>query len=278
MSNGASRDWLERYLALLGIKAEPPSEKALRRLTNAHLRGVAFENVTSLLRRAATPSGPVPPMDHEAALSLWENAAGGGVCFDTTDMVLRLLRGLGYDAFPVLGQITFPGSHQAVVVLLGQERWLVDLGCGAPFFEPIPLNGEHEVHFAGLGYRFRPGEEPHTWMQDRQLGEWTPFCRYDLRPASDSEREAAYQRHHQPGESWVVGSFTLVRCLEDSLVQVRDGVLNRFTDAGKETQAIDDATTIRLVREVLRLPGLPVTEGLEARRSIAALVANSSGA
>jgi N-hydroxyarylamine O-acetyltransferase len=269
MAGNTDGEWLKRYLAMLGLEREAPSEEALARLSAAHLARVPFENVTSLIRRQSAPDGPVPPVDVETSLQAWEQRSGGGVCFDVTEMVLNLLLALGYEAYPVLGQITFPGSHQAVLVRLGGRRVLVDLGCGAPLFDPIPLDGPFEVHRAGLGYRFRPGDEPDTWVQDRQLGEWTPFCRYTLRPATEEEREVAYQRHHTPGEGWVLGSVTLVRCSPDVVIQMRDGQFNRFDAEGKHTEQFSGVETYqRYAAERFGLPNLPIARGLEAYASI----------
>ena len=73
-------------------------------------------------------------------------------------MLLRLVQGLGYRARPILCQISFPGSHQAVVVNLEGGRYCSMRGNGAPFFEPIPLGGEFELRGAGLSYRFSRGD------------------------------------------------------------------------------------------------------------------------
>ncbi|HEY7295522.1 MAG TPA: arylamine N-acetyltransferase, partial [Dehalococcoidia bacterium] len=217
-STTPSAEWIDRYLRLLGIPHEAPSPAALTRLTQAHLRTVPFENTTALLRRRANLGRPVPPPDPEALLTSWERGRGGGVCFDITMMVGRLLSGLGYRARPVMGTISFAGSHQCVQVALADERFLVDVGNGAPFFDPIPLRGETEVRVGGLAYRFRPGDEPQSWWQDRGLDAgWTPFCRYDIGPPDLAVRESAYQRHHTPGTSWVVDSLTLVRCAPEAV-------------------------------------------------------------
>ena len=72
MTDPAPRAWVDRYLALLGEPAAQPSVPALSALIRAQFRAVTFENVTSLLRRAANPDGPVPPLDPDALLANWE--------------------------------------------------------------------------------------------------------------------------------------------------------------------------------------------------------------
>ncbi len=263
-------DWATRYLRLLGLEAESPSLDWLRRFGAAHLRAVPFCNVTSILRRSAADGETVPPVDRESQLAAWEQRTGGGVCFEVAEMVSTLLRELGYETHIVLGQITFPASHQAVVVRLREGPYMVDLGCGAPLPEPIPLIRESEYHVAGLGYRFRPDLASMTCVQDRFIdGVWTEFCHYDLRPATDEERDAGYQRHHIPGETWVVGSITLVRFLDGNVLALRDGRFTRYEDAGKQSfEVTTDAEYAHHLLDDLRWPELPVDDALRALREL----------
>ena len=261
----APRDWVERYLGLLRVEHSAPSQEALAGLTRAQVGTVLFENVTSILRRRTHPTGPVPPVDPEALLDSWERGRGGGVCLELAEMFARLLVGLGYRARPVLGHMAFPNAHQAVLVELGGRRYLADVGAGAPFFEPIPLEGEVEIRRAGLAYRFRSDGADGCWVQDRLIvGTWEPFCRYELRPADPRERDAAYQRHHTPGESWVVDDLTLIRLREDEVWALRRGQLSRFAAEGKRSEPVSVAACTRLAAEVFGMPGLPVEEALRA--------------
>src|SRR5947209_2370836 len=230
-----SAEWVDRYLALLGVQPAAPDLQLLGRLTRRHLSQVRFENVTSMLRRRARPRGPVPALDLEAVLDNWTSGRGGGLCFEVTEMLGTLLRKLGYQAHPVLAQISFPGSHQALVVELDRVRYLVDVGNGAPLFEPIPLHETFEVRHAGLGYRFRA--EADTCVQERWIDEaWKPFARYELWPAEPAAREQAYQRHHVLGQSWVVDNVVLIGCETEQVNVLRDRQLTRFTRDGKHVQ------------------------------------------
>ena len=257
--------WVGRYLALLGVDHGAPSLEALGRLTRAHICTIPFENVTAILRRRAHPAGPVPPVDPEALLESWERGCGGEVCFELAEMFSRLLVALGYRAYSVLARISFPGSHQAVLVELDGRAYLAEVANGAPFFEPIPLDRPVEIRRVGLTYRFRPDATDGRWVQERLIdGAWEPFCTYDLRPPDPRERQAAYQRHHTLGESWVVGELRLVRCRQDQVYALRHGRLTHFTPAGKRSEPVADEACAQVAAEVLGLPGLPVAAALEA--------------
>jgi N-hydroxyarylamine O-acetyltransferase len=275
-SLGAAVDpeWTRRYLALLGVEHPAPSLEALTLLTSAHVERVLFSSVTSLFRRRDHPTGPVPPLDPMALLDTWERGTGGGVCFEAAEMMSRLLRSLGYQARITLATVgeSWAGGHQGVLVELDGRRYLVDVGNGAPYSEAIPLDGPVEIHHVGLGYRFRPGENADHWIQDRCIdGTWTHFGTYDLQPATAGAREAGYQRHHTPGESWVVGSVLVVRCASDAVTVLRDNTMTRYTDAGKQTETIEDASAYRrIATEHFNAPNLPLDEARAALASIKA--------
>ncbi|MGC3996658.1 MAG: arylamine N-acetyltransferase [Anaeromyxobacter sp.] len=261
--------WVERYLALVGLPREAPSVDALARLIRGHLSMVPFENSGSLLRRLAAGEGPVAPLDPEVLLAAWEARSAGGVCFEHTSMFERLLGALGYPYVAIAGEISFPGSHQALLVDAGGARWLVDVGNGAPFFEPIPLDGPFEIHRAGLGYRFRAAEDGSGWVQERALeGGWKPYCRYPFRPQEPGGREQAYQRHHRPRETWVTSTMVAIRSREDEVLVVRDGDQTRYTAGGKVTERVDDAAGWARLPGLLGLPALPLVAVARAWASI----------
>jgi N-hydroxyarylamine O-acetyltransferase len=262
----ASREWVDRYLALLGVTHPEPSLDALTVLIRAQFRAVPFENVTSLLRRLAHPDRPVPPVDPEALLASWEAGRGGGVCYEISTMFGSLLQALGYEARQVLAQISFPDGHQAIVVTLDGARYLVDVGTGSPIFRPIPLEGTEELHHAGLSYRFRPGDEPGYWQQDRLIdGEWTRFTRYDLGQPTEERRIAAYQRHHTFGESWVVDTLRMVRCEDDAVYSATGNELTSFTPQGKRTERLTSLAAYERIAGLFHAPNLPLAEAMRAR-------------
>ena len=278
--------WTDRYLALLGIEREAPSLEALTRLVRAHVLTVPFENVTALLRWRDHPSGRVPPPDPEVLLGAWERRSGGGVCFDLKAMILPLIRSLGYEARLILGHISGPFGHQAIVIHLDGRRYLVDIGNGAPLFEPIPLDRVIEIHRHGLGFRYRPSDDPprgpgrEEWIRDRASDDgWVQGCRFELDPAADADREAGYQRHLTPGATWVLGTLTMTRSTTEAVYSLKDSTLTRYTDAGKTTETISDLVEYRRVAsEIFGLPHLPIEEALSVRAVLAERTAGPTNA
>ena len=276
---GPTDAWTDRYLTLLNVPGGPPSLEQLSALVRAHVLTVPFENITAILRRRAHPSGPVPQPDPEMLLTSWEQRAGGGVCFEIAMMFERLLASLGYKTQLVLGQISLPFGHQAIVVELGGKRYLVDMGSGAPIFAPQLLDhGPTEVHHSGLSFRFRATEEPDALFQDRMIdGAWKQHCRYTMLPSAAEDRNKGYQHHHTPNASWVTGTLTMVRSTEDTVYSLKDATLTRHTAAGKSAETLTDTADYqRTVTEVYRLPGLGIVEALAVRKAFSELGAGGT--
>jgi arylamine N-acetyltransferase len=270
--------WTRRYLSLLQVEPLRPGIEQLTRLVHAHVLAIPFENVTALLRRRNHPKGPVPAPDPMDLLEHWERRSGGGLCFEICTMLVQLLTALGYQAHIVLGQISLPNGHQAVHVKLDGASYLLDLGNGAPIFEAIRLGGPSvEVHRHGLSYRFRIGDEAHILFQDRMLdGKWSTHCRYDLRPASDVDRNSGYQHHHTPNASWMTGTLTMVRSTLGEVFALRDNTLSHYTAEGKTVETVTHPADFRrLADEVFGLPLLPVEDALQVRAQFSALAAST---
>jgi arylamine N-acetyltransferase len=270
MATQPAEGWTARYLALLGLERVPPSRTALDAIVRAH-RSITFECVSSLMRRHATGSGPVPPLDLDDVLASWEARAAGGVCYEFGSMLERLLADLGYTAYPVLAQISFPGSHSALVAELDGRRLLVDVGNGQPILEAIDVDEPFEIDRAGLRYRFDRDAATGKLVQDRWVdGGFKPFVTYEDRPATAEEMEASYQRHHAlPPMTFVMQNFRLVRCADDEVIQLRDHEFSRWTAAGKTVEFVHGAARYReLVAGPFGLPGMDVGRGLAAWAAI----------
>ena len=265
-------DWTRRYLELLGLEPAPPAPQpgGLNAIIRAH-RTIAFESVSSLVRRHATPEGPVPPLDLDDLLETWTARAGGGVCYEVGGMLGRLLEVLGYTVYPVLAQISFPGSHSALMVELDGEQLLVDVGNGQPIFEAIPVDRVFEIDRAGLRYRFRRDPATGRLIQDRWVeGGFKPFVTYEMTAASAEELEASFQRHHAlPPMTFVMQNFRLVTCTDDEVIQLRDHELTRYRAGGKTTEEVHGLARYRdLVAGSFGFPGMDVERGLRAWSAI----------
>ena len=213
----------------------------------------------------------MPLPDPDELLRQWEEGRGTGTCFEIVAAFSRLLTALGYQVIRVPGMTSsFMGGHQAIIVAFGQDRYLVDVATGAPFFEPIRVDRVVEVRHAGLAYRFRPGGEQGEFLQEHWRDEaWTRFCRYELRDLDDVERGAAYHRLHEPSTGSLIGVLRLVRCTRTAVYSLRTAELTRFTNQGRHTERLEGPRDYeRAVTEVFDLPRLPILGALAVLKAL----------
>jgi arylamine N-acetyltransferase len=273
--------WVRRYLRYLELDQAGQTVEGLNAIARSHSR-VLFENLTSLLRRASTAEGPVPPLDPESVLTSWEQGKGGGVCYEIADMLQQLLSTLGFDAWCVMATLNFPAnpgiarigfarSHQAVLVAIDEGKHLVDVGNGAPTYTAVPLGELREIHVANLGYRFSLDDVQAEVIQERLVESgWRPFVKYELLPAEDSARETAYQKHHEvPARSFVMSNLRMVRCKPNWVASLLDHQLSIYGPVGRTSEEVFGLRRYReIVGDLFNAPNLPIDDGLRAWTAI----------
>ncbi len=146
----------ERYLSILGIEAAPPSLDHLHRLVRAQLTRVPFENISKLYLKKTQGASYIPSLEEH--LDGIERFSFGGTCYANNPYFYELLRFLGYEVTLCGADMSKPDVHVVSIVRLEGREYLVDVGYGAPFFEPMArdLDSEHEIIFGRNRYALRP--------------------------------------------------------------------------------------------------------------------------
>jgi arylamine N-acetyltransferase len=137
----------ERYLSILGVEAEPPSLEHLRRLVRAQITRVPFENISKLYLKKTQGASHIPEL--ATYLDGIARYNFGGTCYANNFHFCELLRHLGYDVDLCGADMSKPDVHIVSIVHLDDREHLVDVGYGAPFYDPIArdLDLEQEVVF-----------------------------------------------------------------------------------------------------------------------------------
>lgn len=158
--DGYSNRILDRYLSLLGVEDGSIEIDQLRELTRAQLIRAPFENISKIVRVRVQGAEWIPEL--EQYLDDIEANHFGGTCNTNNYFFNQLLRYLGYDAVTCGAEIAEPGSsrngHMVNLVKLDGKQWLIDVGYGAPFWNPIPREerDDVEVSFGEDRYLFKP--------------------------------------------------------------------------------------------------------------------------
>ena len=116
-----------------------PSAEALRALQRAHLQTVPFENLS-------IHAGEPIVLDDAALFTKIVEHRRGGFCYECNGLFAALLRELGFavtklsaEVATAAGGYSQPFDHMTLMVS-GPQRWLVDVGFGDSFLEPLLLD------------------------------------------------------------------------------------------------------------------------------------------
>ena len=158
-----------------------PSVETLRRLQLAHLLSVPFENLSIHLPEPVV-------LDDEALFEKIVLRRRGGFCYELNGLFAALLRALGFDVqmlsagvFNSEGELGPEFDHMTLLVTL-DERWLVDVGFGDSFIEPLPLDERGESVQRSRAYRIDKVEDDFMLLQKDPDVNWKPQYRFTLQP------------------------------------------------------------------------------------------------
>jgi N-hydroxyarylamine O-acetyltransferase len=190
-------NYLERihYSGPLAADAE-----TLRALHRAHLFAVPFENLDISIERKIVL--------HEGSLvrKVVEERRGG-FCYELNGAFAALLRELGFDVTLLSARVSrTDGSmspefdHLTLRVDL-EEPWLVDVGFGDLFQEPLLLKPKLEQHRGDDMFRIVERGERLTVQRLEPDGSWKPEYSFDLRPRSLDEFIPMCDHHQTSPES-----------------------------------------------------------------------------
>jgi len=146
----------DQYLRLLKIGKQAPTFKYLTELLTAHIINIPFENISKIYYHRTMDLNYIP--DFELYLNGIKKYNFGGTCYSNNYYFNKLLNHLGFNAILCGADMTNPDVHLINVVDWNSKKYLVDVGYGAPFFNPIPLylNDDLEFKFGNEKFVIHP--------------------------------------------------------------------------------------------------------------------------
>jgi N-hydroxyarylamine O-acetyltransferase len=183
-----------------------PSAETLRELQLAHLLAVPFENLSIHAKQ------PIVLAD-EALFTKIVERRRGGFCYECNGLFASLLRALGFEVAMLSAEVANadgvfgpPFDHMTLMVSL-EQRWLVDVGFGDSFSEPLLLDEPREQLQGSRAYQIVTDGSLFTLRQRIEDGEWKAQYRFTLQPHK-YEDYAEMCRHHQTSPQ---SHFTMAR-------------------------------------------------------------------
>jgi N-hydroxyarylamine O-acetyltransferase len=226
-----------------------PNAETLRALQVAHLLAVPFENLSIHARQPIV-------LEDGALFAKIVLHRRGGFCYEANGLFAALLRAVGFDVTMLSAGVAKAGGgfgpdfdHMALAVAL-EERWLVDVGFGDSFREPLRLDERGEQVQGERAYRILP-DGPYLILTQRGRGEeWEAQYRFTLRPHEYADYAAMCLYHQTSPESHFTKARVCSRATEEGRMTLSE--MRFITTSRGGSREERDLTSREEYAEVLR--------------------------
>lgn len=158
-----------------------PTAETLRDLQVAHLLAVPFENLSIHANQPIV-------LEDDALFTKIVEGRRGGFCYEANGLFAALLRALGFEVAMLSAGVANQQEgfgpdfdHMTLMVTL-EQRWLVDVGFGDSFREPLLLDLQREQVQGRRAYRLLPDNTHLILMQRKGDEDWQAQYRFSLQP------------------------------------------------------------------------------------------------
>jgi N-hydroxyarylamine O-acetyltransferase len=198
-----------------------PTAETLRDLQVAHLLAVPFENLSIHAKQTIV-------LEDEALFTKIVERGRGGFCYEANGLFAALLRALGFDVRMLsAGVANAEGGfgpdfdHMTLMVTL-EQRWLVDVGFGDSFREPLLLDERSEQVQGNRAYRIVPDGAHLLMMQRDDGGEWKAQYRFTLQPHEYADYAEMCSYHQTSPQSHFTRARICSRATEEGRITLSD--------------------------------------------------------
>lgn len=209
---------VETYLERINYHGPlAPTAETLRGLQVAHLLAVPFENLS------IHAGEPIVLADEDLFTKIVERGRGG-FCYEANGLFAALLRALGFKVQMLSAEVANaedgygpPFDHMALAVTLG-ERWLVDVGFGDSFLEPLLLDERGEQAQGGRTFRLDVEGDYLRLLRRDEGGEWKAQYRFTLEPHEYADYAEMCHFHQTSPQSHFTRARVCSRATEDGRI------------------------------------------------------------
>lgn len=198
-----------------------PTAETLRELQVAHLLAVPFENLS-------IHSGQPIVLKDNALFDKIVARRRGGFCYELNGLFAALLRALGFKVVMLSAGVAKPEGgfspdfdHMALLVTL-EQRWLVDVGFGDSFHEPLLLDDRGEQTQGERAYCIVPEGVHLNLMRRGDSGEWKAQYRFTLQPYKYADYAEMCRYHQTSPESHFMKGRICTRLTPEGRITVSD--------------------------------------------------------
>lgn len=209
-----------------------PTLTALQGLMLAHLRTVPFENLS-------IHHGETIVLEEAWLFDKIVKRRRGGFCYELNGLFYHLLSALGFEVEMLSAGVAKQGGfgpafdHLMLRITLDNSPWLVDVGFGDAFQQPLRLNSCEVQSEVGCDYRISEAG-PFRMLATRKPNEgWKPQYRFGLLAQVYDDFRPMCVHHQTSAESTFTQKRVCTRATVDGRITLTDSSLITTTQRGE---------------------------------------------
>ena len=227
-----------------------PTAVTLRALQVAHLLAVPFENLS------IHAGQPILLNDDALFIKIVTNRRGG-FCYEANGLFAALLRALGFDVAMLSAEVANAAgeygpafAHMALMVQL-EDRWLVDVGFGDSFLEPLLLDEPGEQRQGSRAYKITEEGKYRVLMRRDDGKEWLAQYRFTLKPHVYADYSEMCHYHQTSPESPFTRGRICSRATQQGRISLSD--MRLITTSHSDGKQVREERTIASEEEFARI-------------------------
>ena len=217
-----------------------PNAQTLRDLQVAHLLAVPFENLS-------IHAGEPIILENSALFEKIVARRRGGFCYELNGLFASLLSALGFEVVMLSAEVATKAGgfgpnfdHMTLMVVL-EDRWLVDVGFGDSFREPLLIDERNEQVQNERSYRITL-DDPYLVVLQRINTEgnqaWKAEYRFTFTPHQYPDYMEMCQYHQSSPESHFTRGRICSKATPDGRLTLSDMKLIKTTMSGARQERL----------------------------------------
>lgn len=253
-----SFEWLNKeqctaYLKRLGLSwPQNLSLEFLDHLIRTHLEKIPFENL-DLVR-----THELIPTDLESIYNKIVPGNRGGYCFELNALLLGLLRGIGFQAYPAACRVLRrPGlrmpTHRASVVCIDHKKYFCDVGYGGiacTRAARMEIGAVTETEFGSFYFERECFGWLNFWYQAKKEGQQEPIKIFMVSEIPSAPVDFAPANEAMCREGSMFYDKMIVQKITPYGPVSIDG--NQFTFRGQNGKAVSEITSAKELQDILK--------------------------
>jgi len=221
---------IKAYLERINYRGSlAPTAETLRDLQVAHLLTVPFENLS-------IHAGQPIVLEDDALFTKIVANRRGGFCYEANGLFAALLRALGFNVAMLSAEVANAEGefgpnfdHMALMVSLpvsslasSAQRWLVDVGFGDSFLQPLLLDERCDQVQRSRAYRILSDGTRLLLMRRDEGDEWKAQYRFTLQTYSYADYADMCRYHQTSPQSHFTRARICSRATEDGRITLSE--------------------------------------------------------